>query len=153
MPGSPVIRGFFDEATNTISYLVADPQTGDAAIIDPVLDYKPNSGTVDVRSVDAILAGIGWKMDDDVAQQLFQAGHKSPLSNNPAAGHFANPFLPTTERYSYVEQVAPIVARLHECEPTKVEWLWPGRIAVGKITMIAGEPGLGGSGIEFPEHA
>ena len=45
----PVIRAFFDEPTNTVSYLVADPQTRRAAIIDPVLDYDPKSGTVDVR--------------------------------------------------------------------------------------------------------
>jgi glyoxylase-like metal-dependent hydrolase (beta-lactamase superfamily II) len=50
------IRAFFDEATNTISYLVADPVTRRAAVIDPVLDFDPRSGTVDVRSVEAILA-------------------------------------------------------------------------------------------------
>ncbi len=55
MSGSPIIRGFFDEPTNTISYLVADPATGAAAIIDPVLDYDQASGAVDTRSVDAML--------------------------------------------------------------------------------------------------
>jgi glyoxylase-like metal-dependent hydrolase (beta-lactamase superfamily II) len=53
---APQIKAFFDEATNTISYLVADPVTRRAAVIDPVLDFDPRSGTVDVRSVDAILA-------------------------------------------------------------------------------------------------
>jgi glyoxylase-like metal-dependent hydrolase (beta-lactamase superfamily II) len=52
---SPIIRAFFDEATNTISYLVADPATRRAAVIDPVLDYDPKSGAVDVHSVEAIL--------------------------------------------------------------------------------------------------
>ncbi len=82
MPGSPVIRGFFDEATNTISYLVADPQTRDAAIIDPVLDYKPNSGAVDVRSVDAILAAAkdaGYK----VVWSLETHAHADHLSASP----------------------------------------------------------------------
>lgn len=51
-----LIRAFFDEPTNTVSYLVADPATGTAAVIDPVLDYDHASGTVDTRSVDAILA-------------------------------------------------------------------------------------------------
>jgi glyoxylase-like metal-dependent hydrolase (beta-lactamase superfamily II) len=50
------IRAFFDEPTNTISYLVADPQTGQAAVIDPVLDYDQGSGEVDTRSVEAILS-------------------------------------------------------------------------------------------------
>jgi glyoxylase-like metal-dependent hydrolase (beta-lactamase superfamily II) len=35
--GAPSITAFFDEATNSVSYLVADPATGSAAIIDPVL--------------------------------------------------------------------------------------------------------------------
>src|SRR6185437_12634574 len=30
-------------------------------------------------------------------------------------------------------------------EPERVEWLWPGRIAIGKHTCIAGEPGTGKS--------
>ncbi|WP_018182436.1 MBL fold metallo-hydrolase [Kaistia granuli] len=55
-PGLPIIQAFFDEPTNTISYLVADPATRQAAVIDPVLDYDHRSGTVDVGSVDAILA-------------------------------------------------------------------------------------------------
>jgi glyoxylase-like metal-dependent hydrolase (beta-lactamase superfamily II) len=55
MSGQPIIRAFFDEPTNTVSYLVADPATKKAAIIDPVFDYDHNSGTVDTRSVEAIL--------------------------------------------------------------------------------------------------
>ena len=55
MSGQPVIRAFFDEPTNTVSYLVADPTTKKAAIIDPVLDYDHNSGEVDTRSVEAML--------------------------------------------------------------------------------------------------
>lgn len=51
----PVIRAFFDEPTNTVSYLVADPITKKAAIIDPVFDYDHNSGGVDTRSVEAML--------------------------------------------------------------------------------------------------
>jgi glyoxylase-like metal-dependent hydrolase (beta-lactamase superfamily II) len=55
MAKKPVIRAFFDEPTNTVSYLVADPATKKAAIIDPVLDYDHNAGTVDTRSVEAML--------------------------------------------------------------------------------------------------
>ena len=55
MSGQPIIRAFFDEPTNTVSYLVADPVTKKAAIIDPVFDYDHNSGTVDTRSVEAML--------------------------------------------------------------------------------------------------
>ena len=50
------IQSFFDDATNTISYLVSDRATGLAAVIDPVLDYDPASGEVDTTSAEEILA-------------------------------------------------------------------------------------------------
>ena len=40
----PEINCYFDERTNSASYVVADPETGHAAIIDPVLDFDPVSG-------------------------------------------------------------------------------------------------------------
>ncbi len=52
----PEIRAFFDEATNTVSYLVGDPQTRTAAVIDPVLDFDPRSGEGATHSADRILA-------------------------------------------------------------------------------------------------
>jgi glyoxylase-like metal-dependent hydrolase (beta-lactamase superfamily II) len=52
----PRIEAFFDEPTFTVSYLVSCPETGQAAVIDPVLDYDQASGEVDVRSAEAILA-------------------------------------------------------------------------------------------------
>jgi glyoxylase-like metal-dependent hydrolase (beta-lactamase superfamily II) len=55
MSARPIIQAFFDEPTNTVSYLVADPATRQAAVIDPVLDYDYKSGEVDTRSVEAIL--------------------------------------------------------------------------------------------------
>ena len=50
------IRGFFDEATSTITYLVWDPSTRIAAIIDPVLDYDPKSGRTATHSAESVLA-------------------------------------------------------------------------------------------------
>lgn len=51
----PAIRAFFDEPTNTISYLVWDPATKEGAVIDPVLDWDNRSGEADTRSADRIL--------------------------------------------------------------------------------------------------
>lgn len=56
MPTTPIVEAFFDEPTNTISYLVADAATGDAAVIDPVLDFDLASGEADTRSAERILA-------------------------------------------------------------------------------------------------
>jgi len=51
----PDIQAFFHEATNTVSYLVADPVTGRTAVIDPVLDYDHRSGKASVNSAQAVL--------------------------------------------------------------------------------------------------
>ena len=51
----PIIHAFFDEPSNTVSYLVGDPETQDAAVVDPVLDYDHKSGKANVASADAIL--------------------------------------------------------------------------------------------------
>ncbi len=53
MPG---IQAFFDAATSTASFLVSDETTGDAAVIDPVLDFDPATGKLSTRSADRILA-------------------------------------------------------------------------------------------------
>ncbi len=55
MPTKPAISAYFDETTNTVTYLVADPQTGQAAIIDPVLDYDYRNGKTGVRSAAKII--------------------------------------------------------------------------------------------------
>ncbi|OYX58604.1 MAG: MBL fold metallo-hydrolase [Brevundimonas subvibrioides] len=52
----PNIQAFFDEPTHTVTYLVSDPATGQAAVIDPVLDYDHPSGEVDTRSLATVLA-------------------------------------------------------------------------------------------------
>jgi glyoxylase-like metal-dependent hydrolase (beta-lactamase superfamily II) len=52
----PEIRAFFDELTNTVSYLVWDPATMDGTVIDPVLNYDQRSGEATVESADAMLA-------------------------------------------------------------------------------------------------
>lgn len=51
----PSIAGFFDEATNTISYVVHDPATNEAAIIDSVLDYDAAAGRTSNGSADLII--------------------------------------------------------------------------------------------------
>jgi glyoxylase-like metal-dependent hydrolase (beta-lactamase superfamily II) len=50
------IRAFFDEPTNTISYLIWDRDTMGGAVIDPVLDFNHRSGKASTASADAILA-------------------------------------------------------------------------------------------------
>ena len=54
----PTIAGFFDEATYTVSYVVHDPATNEAAIIDSVLDYESASGRTSNGSADRIIEYI-----------------------------------------------------------------------------------------------
>lgn len=49
------IKGFFDPATATVTYLLADKATGQAAIVDPVLDYEPKAARTSTASIDAVL--------------------------------------------------------------------------------------------------
>ncbi len=52
----PRIEAFFDEPTNTVSYLVFDPQSREGVVIDPVLDFDHRTGKASVKSADAVLA-------------------------------------------------------------------------------------------------
>ncbi len=54
----PDVKAFFDPATNTVSYVVSDPATKQAAIVDSVLDYDPKSGRTSKASADAVIAFV-----------------------------------------------------------------------------------------------
>ncbi len=78
----PFIEAFFDEPTNTISYLVGDPATRIAAVIDPVLDFDMASGIADTRSAERIVAFAreqGWR----IAMVLETHAHADHLSAAP----------------------------------------------------------------------
>ncbi|MBD0270772.1 MAG: MBL fold metallo-hydrolase, partial [Acetobacteraceae bacterium] len=53
--GGPAVRAFFDEATNTVTYLAWDPATKRGAVVDPVLDWDNRSGEAGTSSADAVL--------------------------------------------------------------------------------------------------
>ena len=54
----PAVHAFFDEATNTITYVVREPEGRACAVIDSVLDFDYASGRTDTRSADAVIAFI-----------------------------------------------------------------------------------------------
>jgi glyoxylase-like metal-dependent hydrolase (beta-lactamase superfamily II) len=55
----PDVQGYFDEATNTVSYVVSDPATKICAIVDSVLDYDPSAGRTSFKSADKVIDYIG----------------------------------------------------------------------------------------------
>jgi glyoxylase-like metal-dependent hydrolase (beta-lactamase superfamily II) len=54
----PEVTAFFDEPTNTASYVVVDPATQRCALVDSVLDYDQASGHTDHRSADLMVAFV-----------------------------------------------------------------------------------------------
>lgn len=69
----PDVKPFFDEATFTVTYVVSDPATGRAAVIDPVLDYDASSGRTSTTSADELVAfvnenklGVDWILETHV---------------------------------------------------------------------------------------
>ena len=52
------IQPFFDKATFTVTYVIADQDTGVCAVIDPVLDFDAASGRAGHASADAVIAHI-----------------------------------------------------------------------------------------------
>ncbi len=55
---TPHVRAFFDNATNTVSYVVREPEGRACAIIDSVLDYDQASGRTDTSSADEVIAWV-----------------------------------------------------------------------------------------------
>ncbi len=71
--GRPAVTGFFDEATNTISYVVADPATKNCAVIDSLLDYDCAAGRTHTGSADRLIdfvkqqgLSVEWIIDTHV---------------------------------------------------------------------------------------
>ncbi len=78
----PEIRAFFDEPTNTVSYLVWDAATKEGAVIDPVLNFDQRSGEANVQSADALLAEAA-KLGVKIGRVLETHAHADHLSGAP----------------------------------------------------------------------
>jgi glyoxylase-like metal-dependent hydrolase (beta-lactamase superfamily II) len=56
--GRPEVRGFFDPVTSSLTYVVSDPASRRAVVIDPVLDFDPRSGRTRTTAADAVIAHV-----------------------------------------------------------------------------------------------
>ena len=79
---SPLVKAFFDEATNTVSYVVQDPAGRSCAIIDSVLDYDAAAGRTSTASADEIISYVRHN-DLQVAWILESHVHADHLSAAP----------------------------------------------------------------------
>jgi len=78
----PEVTAFFDEATNTISYVVKDPYSAACAIVDSVLDFDNAAGRTSTGSADALIDYVRSK-DLRVAWILETHVHADHLSAAP----------------------------------------------------------------------
>ncbi|NQV47381.1 MAG: MBL fold metallo-hydrolase [Rhodospirillaceae bacterium] len=78
---TPIVEGFFDPATNTVTYVVSDPDSRRCAIIDPVLDFDPKSGRTSSTSADRVIAhikdqglSVDWLLETHIHADHLSAG-------------------------------------------------------------------------------
>jgi hypothetical protein len=91
---------------------------------------------------DAILAALNVqneqscdpKLDATEVERIAKSASKYEPDNSSAGGQLDNS-----------GRSEPVLVRLSSVQPESVRWLWPSRIALGKLTILAGEPGLGKS--------
>lgn len=124
-PSCMHIEAFFDANTGTVSYVLADTAAGQVAVIDPLLDFAPQSGTLTSASSDRIIDYIrqqGWQVQWIVethahADHLSGAQHiRHHLGGKVAIGthirtvqkmfrsifHFERSFLPDGSQFDHL---------------------------------------------------
>lgn len=94
---SPQVKAFFDEETNTVTYVVTDGTSSSCAIIDPVLDYDMAAGRTSTASADRVIEFIrannlevDWILETHAhADHLSAAAYlKSKMGGKTGTGRF-----------------------------------------------------------------
>ena len=107
------VTALFDEATNTVSYIVADPATAKAAIVDCVLDFNPKSARTSTCSADRLIEAVR-RQDLEVEWILQTHVHANHLSAAPLhQGEARGPYRIGAE----VRAVQAIFKRIFNPEP------------------------------------
>jgi glyoxylase-like metal-dependent hydrolase (beta-lactamase superfamily II) len=98
------IRTFFDSATYTLTYVVSDPATRDAVIIDPVLDYEPASIKTSTTSIDKVVDFVK-EQNLTIHYILETHAHADHLSgaHDMVQKHFPNAKIAIGERITLVQ--------------------------------------------------
>jgi hypothetical protein len=97
----------------------------------------------------SVIALPGLPPKGDVSDWL-AAGHtrEELLALVDAAPHFG-PFTAAPSSLQSGSVAQPMLVRLADVQPEAVTWIWPGRVAAGKLALLVGDPGLGKSWISL----
>ncbi len=109
---NPQVQGIFDTATSTVTYIVHDPATKAAAIIDPVLDFTPRNARIATTSADALLAYVAAQ-ELDLQYVLETHAHADHLS---AAHHIREKTGAPVVIGAHITDVQEIFADLFEAD-------------------------------------
>ena len=123
-----------DKAGATHAQDVAARLHGKAAVV-KIIELP--AGEVDGRPIKDTsdwLDSLDSRTPEDLAAALVSMAEEAPAWTPTADGPSAPSAMPE-----------PVLTSLADVTPRPVEWLWPSRIAIGKLTLIAGDPGLGKS--------
>lgn len=113
----PSIQAFFDQATHTVSYLVHDPATKKAAIIDPVLDFTPNDARISSASAD-IIVEEAKRQGLEIVYLLETHAHADHLS---AAHHLRDVTGAPVVIGRHITQVQTIFGQLFEADDVQAD--------------------------------
>lgn len=108
----PHVHGIFDAATNTVTYVVHDPISKAAVIIDPVLDFTPRNARISTASADALLEHVN-AAGLDLRYILETHAHADHLS---AAHHLREETGAPVVIGTHITQVQAIFADLFEAD-------------------------------------
>jgi len=108
----PHVHGIFDAATNTVTYVVHDPISKAAVIIDPVLDFTPRNARISTASADALLEHVS-AAGLDLRYILETHAHADHLS---AAHHLREETGAPVVIGTHITQVQAIFADLFEAD-------------------------------------
>lgn len=136
----------------------------------PLRIYADRTGTIDRFECDdgctqcAVLRALGVEMADLIANPWADelgAAERMRARQSPGANKSADAKATDASSFAY----EPVAVRLSDVKPEALAWLWPGRIPLGKLTVVAGDPGLGktflthdiaarvSNGSGWPDHA
>lgn len=134
------IQAFFDDATNTVTYLVSDPQSHMAAVIDPVLDYDHASGKASTTSAEHLLSEAK-KQGLTILWVLETHAHADHLSAAPYIKQQTGAQVAIGAHITQVQKIFSPVFNLHDISENGSEFdrlLHDGdTLAIGNLTVKA----------------